>query len=44
MSRIKARDIHEKAMEEDQEYRREYETLEQEYEALATSNEEYFIE
>lgn len=31
-------------MEEDQEYRREYETLEQEDEALATSNEEYFIE
>lgn len=35
MPRIKARDLHEKAMQEDAEYRREYETLEEEFSLIS---------
>jgi len=35
MPRIKARDLHEKAMREDAEYRREYEALEDEFSLIA---------
>ncbi len=35
MPRIKARDLHEKAMREDAEYRREYEALEEEFSFIA---------
>ena len=35
MPRIKARDLHDKAMREDAEYRREYEALEEEFSLIA---------
>jgi len=48
MPRIKARDIHEEAMQDDPEYRAEYEALENEYkaedEALAESDEALFLQ
>ncbi len=36
MPRIKARDLHEKAIREDAEYRREYEALEEEFSLIET--------